>query len=37
MSAANRRIPASSDLDVLAHAFGPVSLACSVFALIEVI
>ena len=30
--AANRRIPASSDLDVLEHAFGPASLGCSVFA-----
>jgi hypothetical protein len=37
MSAANRRIPASSGLDVLEHAFDPASLACSVFALIETV
>ena len=35
MKAANRRIPASSGLGVLGHAFDPASLACSVFAFIE--
>ena len=34
MKAANLRIPASSGLDVLAHAVGPASLDCSVFAFI---
>ncbi|MEA2440193.1 MAG: hypothetical protein QOH76_1617 [Thermoleophilaceae bacterium] len=36
MKAANRRIPASSGLDVLTHDFGPAFLACSVFAFIGV-
>jgi hypothetical protein len=35
MRAANRRIPASSGLDVLEHAIDPASLAGSVFALID--
>jgi hypothetical protein len=34
MKAANRRIPASSGLAVLSHAFDSVSLDCSVFAFI---